>query len=402
MAKKLTREEILRIVERAEASAAGKTIPPEDAPPTQPEGGIGDLGDDDDRDDGDDGDDGGGGPGLKQADILLELAKAAATLFHTPADDAYADITVNGHRETHRIKSKTFRQWLSRRYYIAVKSAPNNEAMTSAIFILEAMARFDGEQREVHLRVAESGNSIYIDLADNTWRAIEISADGWKLVDTPPVRFRRAPGSLPLPEPVSGGDINALREYLNVSSDSNFILAVSWLLAALRSRGPYPVLVLAGEHGAAKTSFTRVLRDLVDPQAIEPAALSREDRELFISANNRHVLAFDNVSGIATWISDTLCRLATGGGFAVRALYTDDDEKLFTATRPVILNGIEDIVSRPDLADRALFLHLEPIPDDKRKTEKALWPVIRMMSGKPFDFISGSTDHRLMVRTHFP
>jgi hypothetical protein len=85
------------------------------------------------------------------------------------------------------------------------------------------------------------------------------------------------------------------------------------------------------------------------------------------------VLAFDNVSGLPAWISDTLCRLSTGGGFAVRRLYTDQDEVLFDATRPVILNGIEDIVARPDLADRALFLALEPIPEERRRPEAEFW-----------------------------
>ena len=85
------------------------------------------------------------------------------------------------------------------------------------------------------------------------------------------------------------------------------------------------------------------------------------------------MLAFDNVSGLPAWISDTLCRLATGGGFAVRQLYSDQDEVLFDAARPVILNGIEDIVTRPDLADRAVFLTLEPIPDERRCPEQELW-----------------------------
>lgn len=46
---------------------------------------------------------------------------------------------------------------------------------------------------------------------------------------------------------------------------------------------------------------------------------------------------------------------------------------LFDAARPVILNGIEDIVTRPDLADRAVFLTLEPIPEDRRRPEAELW-----------------------------
>jgi hypothetical protein len=64
--------------------------------------------------------------------------------------------------------------------------------------------------------------------------------------------------------------------------------------------------------------------------------------------------------------------LATGGGFAVRQLYTDQDEVLFDAARPVILNGIEDIVERPDLADRAVFLTLDPIPEEHRRPEAEL------------------------------
>ena len=168
-----------------------------------------------------------------------------------------------------------------------------------------------------------------------------------------------------------------MRSFLNVASDTDFVLAVSWVLAGLRDRGPYPVLVLSGEQGSAKSTFAAILRALLDPNAAPLRALPREDHDLFIAANNGHVLAFDNVSGLPAWISDTLCRLATGGGFAARQLYTDQDEVLFDACRPVILNGIEDIVSRPDLADRALFLTLEPIAEEKRRSEAELWLGVR-------------------------
>ena len=168
------------------------------------------------------------------------------------------------------------------------------------------------------------------------------------------------------------GKIELLRPFLNVQTDADFILAVSWLLAALRSIGPYPMLVLAGEQGSAKSTCSKTLRDLVDPNSAPLRALSREDRDLFIAANNAHVLAFDNVSHLSPWLSDTLCRLATGGGFAVRQLYTDEDEVVFDATRPVILNGIEDFVSRPDAADRSLLITLEAIREEHRRSEQEL------------------------------
>src|ERR1022692_2638101 len=155
--------------------------------------------------------------------------------------------------------------------------------------------------------------------------------------------------SRPISLRVAGGSIEVLRSFLNVKSDTDFVLVVAWALAVLRNRGPYPVIVLSGEQGSAKSTFSAILRALLDPNTAPLRALPREDRDLFIAASNGHVLAFDNVSGLPAWISDTLCRLATGGGFAVRQLYTDQDELLFDATRPVILNGIEDIVTRPDL-----------------------------------------------------
>src|SRR5438094_10209610 len=69
------------------------------------------------------------------------------------------------------------------------------------------------------------------------------------------------------------------------------------------------------------------------------------------------------------WLSDALCRLASGGSFAD----TDDEEVLFEAARPVLLNGIEDVISRPDLGDRAMCLTLRPIADEQRRPEKDLW-----------------------------
>src|SRR5262249_6505710 len=162
----------------------------------------------------------------------------------------------------------------------------------------------------------------------------------------------------------------SLRRSLNVQSDADFTLVNAWLVAALRPRGPYPALAVSGEQGSAKSTSSALIKKVVDPNTAPLRALSREDRDLFIAANNAHVLASDNLSGLPPWISDTLCRLSTGGGFATRELYANQDEVLFDATRPLILNGIEDVVTRPDLADRCIMLTLSPIPEDQRRTEE--------------------------------
>ena len=312
------------------------------------------------------------GRGPTQADILIDLAQSAE-LFHAPDGTGFADLQINGHRETWPTRAKGFRRWLARQFFEATQGAPSSEALQSALNVIEAKAHFDAAERTVHIRVGGLDDRLYLDLGDAAWRAVEIDATGWRVIDNPPVRFRRAAGMQPLPVPVAGGSIEALRSFLNVQSYNDFVLVVAWALAVLRNRGPYPVIVLSGEQGSAKSTFSAILRALLDPNSAPLRALPREDRDLFIAASNGHVLAFDNVSGLPAWISDTLCRLATGGGFAVRQLYTDQDEVLFDAARPVILNGIEEIITRPDLADRAVFLTLEPISEERRRPEQELW-----------------------------
>ena len=83
-------------------------------------------------------------------------------------------------------------------------------------------------------------------------------------------------------------------------------------IGALRTGGPYPVLALVGEQGSAKTTLSKLLRAVIDPRRAPGRAMPRDERELFIAATNGHVLAFDNLSGLSPWLSDTLCRLTSG------------------------------------------------------------------------------------------
>jgi hypothetical protein len=306
--------------------------------------------------------------------IASVLATPYATaLFHTAIGTAFIDIEIDGHRETWPVRGKLLRSWLRRRHYEQTGEALTGDSIRSMLDLLEARAQFDAPERTIHVRSAEHEGRIYLDLTDKEWRAVEIGPDGWRIIGSPPVRFRRAAGMLPLPLPQRGGSIDALASLLNLPTANDFVLTVAWLLAALRPGGPYPLLAVVGEQGSAKTALTKILRALIDPNAAPARSLAREERDLMISANNGHALAFDNLSGLPSWLSDALCRLASGGSFALRQLFTDEDEILFHATRPVILNGIEDVVCRADLADRAIFLTLGPIADDRRRSERELW-----------------------------
>ena len=191
----------------------------------------------------------------------------------------------------------------------------------------------------------------------------------------------------PLPEPEEGGSVDGLRPLLNIPEDEkaksgeaqghgrddDFILAIAYALACLRGRGPYPVMAIGGEQGSAKSTRSALLCSVVDPRHPRLYSLPRDERDLVVAARNRHVLAFDNVSGLRPWQSDDLCRLASGAGFSVRQLYTDADEFVFSGARPIILNGIEEVVERPDLAERSVFAVCEPISRENRKSEEEVW-----------------------------
>jgi hypothetical protein len=163
------------------------------------------------------------------------------------------------------------------------------------------------------------------------------------------------------------------RQFLNVANDDDWYLVVFWLLAALRPSGPYPVLVLHGEQGSAKSTLTRALRRLVDPNKAPLRSEPKDARDLMIAAHNGWLMVLDNLSHLSPWLSDALCRLATGGGFATRELYTDAEEALFEAQRPVILNGIEELATRGDLLDRSIVQYLPPIPENQRRPEGEFW-----------------------------
>jgi hypothetical protein len=307
-----------------------------------------------------------------QSQLLVECA-AAAELFHTPELEAFATFSVGDHQEIWPVKSKGFRRWLTQAFYYSFGKPPGAQGMQDALALLDARAQFDSPVSQVYTRVAPYGESIYIDLCNERWEAVEITAQGWSVVQNPPVRFRRSRGMHPLPVPARGGSISMLRDLINIGDDKNWVLLSAWLVAACRPHGPYPVLIFQGEQGSAKSTTARMLRGLIDPVAAPLRTPPREERDLMIAANNSWVVAYDNLSGIPQWLSDALCRLATGGGFSTRELYSDTEEVILDLTRPVILNGIDHLAERPDLADRAILLHLPRIAEDARRDEEQLY-----------------------------
>jgi hypothetical protein len=317
------------------------------------------------------------GSKVNAATVLLKIIVTECELWHDDRPAGYASIG----RKSMPIESKAFRQWLNARYYELVESVPAGDALTNAINSAEGLAVVKGKLLTPNVRFAGHDGKFYFDLADGSDTVIEIGANDWNICELPPVKFVRAQGQRALPMPKRCGSIEELRGLLNIPADEIgddlFLLTLAWLCGAFLSGGPFPIAVLSGEMGSGKTTFEKILKVLIDPTAAPIRSEPKDARDFMIAARNSGILAYDNLGKLSVWFSDALCRLATGGGFSTRTLYSDSDEMLFDAKRPAILNGIEDIVSRGDLLERSILLRLRAIGPEHRRTEAEIWSAFK-------------------------
>lgn len=309
---------------------------------------------------------------VTQSQILIRLA-TDVELFYTKEKEAYVTFNVEDHYETWPLRGSGFKLWLTKRYFEEYGKAAGGQGLADALNVLNAKALFQGKECAVFTRIAEMENVIYIDLCNRSWEVVRVDVNGWELESNPPCKFVRSNLVKELPRPVKGGRLVELKQFINFQYEEDWKLIVAWILATFRTGIPYPLLIIQGEQGSAKSTTTKVIRSIVDPSEMPLRSLPKDERDLSIAAKNTCVLAFDNLSGLSNMMSDALCKLSTGGGLATRKLYSDDEEAVFNIRRPVILNGIDDIAKRQDLLDRGIVLTLPPVKEENRTDEKTFW-----------------------------
>jgi putative DNA primase/helicase len=312
---------------------------------------------------------------------IADLARDLSTELIFDGEHAYVVVQQPTHVRCLPIHSRAFRRWIAAALRRSGQNIPSGDALKMAELALTGLAEERGVSPTPTIRVAGRDGIIYLDLGDDDWRCVRVSPGRWDLVQHPlegPYLYR-PPRMAALPEPVQGGSVEALWQFVNVPREEDRKLLLVWMLQALWPRGPYPTLVFYGEQGSAKTSAMSAVKALVDPTRTtatsnaptEPAGPPREVRDIAAAAYGRHVLAFDNVSYIDQWLGDALCRLATGSEIANRQLYSNYDEEGFSAIRPVMLSAVPDVVAQSDLADRSIKIRLEP--PARRVEERDLW-----------------------------
>lgn len=306
--------------------------------------------------------------GPSQSTQLVRLAEERYRLSRDPGGDLFA-VAKSGPPLVRMLRGSgsSLRAALADAYATAHDAAPSSSSLASALLVLEGRA-MRAEPEKLALRVTEHADGIVLDLGDETGRAVVVQPDGWKVVTPPPVLFRRTALTLPLPEPMHGGELAELRELVH-AADEAWPLMLGWLLIALLPSVPAPVLFFRGAQGAGKSSAARLLSRLVDPASAQLRSAPRDPSDWVVSANGSRVVGIDNLSSIQTWFGDALCRVVTGDGLARRALYTDSETVVFSFKRAVVLTAIAIEGVRGDLADRLLPIELERIHERDRRTE---------------------------------
>lgn len=268
------------------------------------------------------------------------------------------------------------RQALAAQFFELEGKAAPQTALADALNVLEGKAH-KLTPTELHLRVARAEGAIWIDLGDELGRTIELRPLHWRISPTPPpVMFKRTATTDRLPAPSQGTELASMFDLLNVAKhDQPLLMAV--MVAALLPDIPHPIPTFTGEQGTGKSTAARMLVELLDPSPVPLRKAPRDPDSYVTGAAGSHVIAYDNLSTIPEWFSDSLCRGVTGDGDVRRTLYTDGDLTVFRFRRQFILTGIDFAGLRGDLAERLVLVELQRIPDELRKDEQTLWSLWR-------------------------
>ena len=295
------------------------------------------------------------------ADKLIDLARGHCQFMHDAQREPYAIFDAAGARQVHGVLSSGFSDYLSHAYYSQHDRAPTETSLKVALATLRGQAQFEGETCEVFTRIAKTEAGYWLDLCNDAWQCVQVTATGWAVVaGAGAPLFTRSTSMRPLPVPERGGTLDALWSLVNIP-EADRLMVLAWLLECLRPDTPHVVLELVGEQGSAKSSTQRALRRLVDPNQADLRAAPKSVEDVWIAARNSHMVSMENLSHLPPQYQDALCVLATGGGYSARTFYTNTEETIIELRKPIVLNGISVIVTAQDLLDRCLHIDLPTI-----------------------------------------
>ncbi|MDH6429055.1 MULTISPECIES: hypothetical protein [unclassified Paenibacillus] len=305
-------------------------------------------------------------------DMLIELGKEGNYLFTDQNGEPCICLDRENSSKAIKLKSKAFKNFLAKGFYEEHQQAPSPDSFAQALVQLEAIASFSGATHPVEARLRRFKDSIYYDLHDGNGTVVEITATGWRTVKNSPVFFATTSNMKTQCTPAQQGNIRKLLKHVRFKNKGDKLLYLVYIVTCFIPDIPHPVLIFAGEKGAAKSTSTRFTRSVVDPAVRDISSMPGGVHDLAISLKNNYMPAYDNLTSISAKVSDLLCTASTGGGFSTRKFYTDDEETIMSFLRCLILNGINVVATKADLLDRSIILELDRIEESDRRPEREI------------------------------
>lgn len=316
----------------------------------------------------------------KVLDVLVQLG-CCAELLRSPDGAALGQVANGTHIETMPLDSTRFKDWLRGEYRALTGKNCSATQVNDAVANIESIAKADGAECTPWVRVGNDHGDVLVDLGTSDWAMVRVTKRGWTVepIGTS-CAIRKPENNVPMATPAESA-FNKLWDYAHVAEEDR-VLVAAFLLAVMNPVGPYPLLVVIGQHGAGKSTLLRIIKSLVDPSTAPLRSPPKNTDDLLVGALHTRLLCLDNMSYLSAEVSDALCRLSTGGALNGRRLFTNTEEVLIDVERPVALNSIEELVIRPDLADRAISVQLPPMP--KHTSEAALLKAFNADRGRIF------------------
>jgi hypothetical protein len=301
--------------------------------------------------------------------LIADVLKSDAILFHDQYNEAY--IAPMGHGgQVINLNDGSFAKSLSYKFWKQYKRPLPGDADKQAISTLIGIATYEGQSRQLNVRIARDDSYLWYDLADG--KVVRISTSGWQIISKPPILFRRDLQKSQV-KPELDGTLSLLKLYVNVATDEDWLLFLVYVIAAYIPDFPHPLLILHGSQGAGKTTPMRLIKRLVDPSIIEGTPLPEKISDFVELVDNHAFLYFDNISHISTNISDALARAATGDSYRKRTHYTNRGNTVYYIQKTIALNGINQVVTKADLLDRSILIKLKRITPENRIPEEEFW-----------------------------
>lgn len=237
-----------------------------------------------------------------------------------------------------------------------------------------------------------SSGLIEYDINNSSRNYVKITPQGWRVTRKHKYKFlkRNTLGTQVVPKHTQNSLLELLNPFVNTNK-KGLILFAAWLVQAF-CVGNHSALLIMAEKGSGKSTLTKIARSIVDPSKLNATTMSEKKDDLFTMLSNSYFVAFDNTEELSVDTSNILCSAITGATMAKRKLYTTNELGVYQLHNTVIINGIDIIPTRSDLASRCLLLKLKAVGENNRKTDSDIQKnfngVLPEILGAIFDTLS--------------